>query len=210
MKLYYCDTLAPRKVCAFARHIAAPVEFIHVRLEKGEHKTPGYLALNPNGKVPTLVHGEKALWEADAILCELAEAAAPDYLPDADQQIELIKWFSWNAQHLNRWGGELYFQYLIKPRFKIGPLDAAAVEEAKKFYRNYAAVLNDHLAGRKWVMGNRPTVADFSLAVTLPYAETAHLPLGGLKEIERWHDQLNAFEGWRNPWPDLPGQAAVA
>lgn len=71
-------------------------------------------------------------------------------------------------------------------------------------------MLNDHLAGRKWVMGNRPTIADFSLSVTLPYHESAHLPLDGFKEIERWHDQLNQFQGWREPWPDLPAQAAVA
>lgn len=203
MKLYYSDTLAPRKVCAFARHVGAPVEFIHVRLDKGEHKLPGYLTLNPNGKVPTLTHGEKVIWEADAILCELAANVAPDYMPGADQQIELIKWFSWNSQHLNRWGGELYFQYLIKPRFGLGPLDATAVEEAKGFYRRNAAVLNDHLMGRKWVMGDRPTVADFSLAVTLPYQEGAQLPLDGLKEIRRWHDQLNAFPAWREPWPEL-------
>lgn len=209
MKLYYSDTLAPRKVCSFARHVGAPVEFIYLRLEKGEHKTPAYLALNPNAKVPTLTQGEKVTWEADAILCELAKAAAPDYLPDADQQIELIKWFSWNAQHLNRWGGELYFQYLIKARFNIGPVDQAAVEEATRFFRNYAAVLNDHLAGRKWVMGDRPTIADFSLSVTLPYQESAHLPLDGLAEVQRWHDQLNAFEGWREPWPEVPAQAVA-
>lgn len=202
MKLYYCDTLAPRKVCSFARHVGAPVEFIYLRFEKGEHKTPAYLALNPNGKAPTLVQGEKVTWEADAILCELAQAAAPDYLPDADQQIELIKWFSWNSQHFSRWGGELYFQYLIKPRFGLGPIDQAAVEDATGSFRACAAVLNDHLKGRKWILGDRPTIADFSVAVPLPYAEPAHLPLDGFTEIQRWHDQLNEFAGWREPWPD--------
>lgn len=209
MKLYYADTLAPRKVCAFARHIGAPVDFIYVTLEKGEHKAPGYLTLNPNGLVPTLTHGEKVLWEADAILCEIAQAAAPDFLPDADQQIELIKWFSWNAQHFYRFGGELYFQYIVKPRFNLGPLDPAAVEDAQGNVRRCAAVLNDHLRGRKWLMGDRPTIADFSVGIVLPYEESAHLPLDGYPELLRWRDQLNDFPAWRDPWPEIKAQAVA-
>lgn len=55
MKLYYSDVLAPRKACAVARYFDAPTEYIYLDLGKGEHKSPEYLALNPNGKVPTLV-----------------------------------------------------------------------------------------------------------------------------------------------------------
>ena len=201
MKLYYCDTLAPRKVCAFARHVAAPVEFIHVRLEKGEHKMPGYLTLNPNGKVPTLVHGEKVLWEADAILCELAEAAAPDYLPDADQQIELIKWFSWNSQHFIRAGGALYFEHIIRPRFGMGQPDQAEVTDSLKNFRKYARVLDDHLDGRRWLMGDRLSLADFSVGICLPYAQEAQLPIDDFPNMKRWHDRLSELDGWTDPWP---------
>ena len=202
MKLYYSDTLAPRKVCAFARHIGAPVEFIHLSLEKGEHKMPGYLMLNPNGKVPTLTHGEKVLWEADAILCEIAQATGSDFWPGNDQQIELIKWFSWNSQHFTRAGGTLYFEYVIRPRFGLGPVDEASVKENQDHFRRHAAVLNDHLVGRKWLLGDRPTIADFSIAISLPYEEAAHLPLESFPEIRRWHDQLNEFPSWRDPWPE--------
>jgi glutathione S-transferase len=68
MKLYYFDTLQPRKVCAAAKYLEAPVEYVYVDLLKGEQRSPRYLALNPNGKVPTLTDGEKILWEADAIM----------------------------------------------------------------------------------------------------------------------------------------------
>jgi glutathione S-transferase len=201
LKLYYCDVLAPRKVCSFARHIGAPVEFIYVDLGKGEHKMPGYLTLNPNGRVPTLTHGAQILWEADAILCELAQRAAPDFLPAPDQQIEMIKWFSWNSQHFIRPGGELYFQFIIKERFRIGPPDASAVQEAQGDFRRAATVLNDHLKGRKWLLGDRPSVIDFSVGVTLPYEQAAHIPLGDFPEIRRWHEQLCDFPAWRDPWP---------
>lgn len=64
MKLYYFDVLNPRKVCALARYLNLPVEFVHVDLGKGEHKTPAFLAMNPNAKVPVLVDGNTTLWES--------------------------------------------------------------------------------------------------------------------------------------------------
>ena len=70
MKLYYSDTLNPRKACAVARHLKLPVEFIHVTLEKGEHRTPEFRAMNPNAKVPVLVDGELVLWESNAIMAD--------------------------------------------------------------------------------------------------------------------------------------------
>src|SRR5262249_46236256 len=82
-------------------------------------------------------------------------------------------WLSWNAHHFTRYGGQLYFQHIIKPRFGIGEPDPKVVEEATGFFKQYAQVLNDHLAGRKYLLGDTLTIADFSVAVTLPYAETA-------------------------------------
>ena len=58
MKLYYFETINGQKVCAVAKYLDAPVEYVHVDLAKGEHKTPAYLAINPNGKIPALVDGD--------------------------------------------------------------------------------------------------------------------------------------------------------
>jgi glutathione S-transferase len=206
MKLFYSDTLAPRKVCAAARYLKAPVEYIYVDLGKGEHVLPAYLTLNPNGKVPVLAAGEKVLWEADAILCELALATGSDLLPrDQAGQIEMIRWFSWNAQHFIRAGGALYFEYIIRPRFGLGEPDQAEVAESRKNFRKYARVLDDHLAGRRWLMGDRLTVADFSVGICLPYAEQAQLPLDDYPNMRRWHDRLSELDGWTDPWPHAVG-----
>jgi glutathione S-transferase len=62
-------------------------------------------------------------------------------------------------------------------------------------------VLDGHLKGRKWLVGDGLTVADFSVAVTLPYAEKAKIPINDFPEVRRWHDQLNAFDAWREPFP---------
>ena len=94
MKLFYSDTLNPRKACAVARYLNSPVEFVYVRLGKGEQRTPEFLAINPNGKVPVLQYGDKSLWEADAIMCYLARFAGSDIWPDDERQVDVIRWLS--------------------------------------------------------------------------------------------------------------------
>lgn len=201
MKLFYYETLNPRKACAVARYLDSPVEFVRIDLTKGESRTPEFLAVNPNGKVPALTNGSMRLWEADAIMGYLAKAAGSDLLPADERQIDVMLWLSWNAHHFTRHAGQLYFQHIIKPRFGIGEPDPKVVEEATGLFKQYAQVLNDHLGGRKYLLGDTLTIADFSVAVTLPYAETAKLPLDDFVEIERWHGRLNELPAWRQPFP---------
>jgi glutathione S-transferase len=202
MKLYYSDVLAPRKVCALARYLKSPIEYVYLDLQKGQHKKPAYLEINPNGRVPTLVDGDKVLWEADAILCLLSDRAAAGLWPHDERQFEVISWFSWNSQHFIRAGGALYFEFVIKARFGMGPPDKTAVEESVRAFRTCADVLNNHLKGRKWLLGETLSVADFSVAVPLPWAREASMPLDDYAEVRRWHDQLNEFEAWRDPFPN--------
>jgi glutathione S-transferase len=201
MKLHYAEVLTPRKACAVARYLNAPVEFVHVDLGKGQHRTPAFLALNPNGKVPVLDTGRGTLWESNAIMCFLARRAGSDLWPDDDRQIEVLRWLSWDSEHFTRHAGTLYFEHLVKPAFGLGDPDPAAVEEATGFFRRFAAVLDDHLRGRTCLVGDGLTVADFAIAVTLPYAEAAHIPAAEFPEIQRWHGRLMALPAWRDPFP---------
>jgi glutathione S-transferase len=209
MKLYYSDTLSPRKACAVAKYLNSPVEYIYVDLGKGEHKTPAFLKLNPNGKVPALEDGDVKLWEADAIICHLARKAGSDLWPRSEQdQTDVMRWLSWNAQHYTRHGGTLYFEHLIRPRFNLGPTDDAEVADAQKWFRQFSAVLNDHLRGRDYVVGDTLSVADFAVAIALPYAEKAKIPVGEFPEIVRWHARMNELPAWRDPFPAQHSKAA--
>jgi glutathione S-transferase len=210
MKLYYFETINPRKACAVARHLESPVELVRIDLAKGENRTPDYLAINPNAKVPALVDKETKLWEANAIMAYLARAARSDLWPrDEDRQIELMRWLSWDAQHFTRHTGMLYFQHIIKPLFFGGSPEPAAVEEATGNFRRFAAVLNEHLRGRRYILGDTLTIADFATAITLPFAEKARIPVGEFTEIERWHDRLDELPAWREPYPTPPRAAAA-
>ncbi|SIT47374.1 Glutathione S-transferase domain [Paraburkholderia ribeironis] len=210
MKLYYCETPSPRKACAVARYLGLPIEYAFVDLTRGEQTRPDYLAINPNGKLPCLVDGERSIWEADAIMFHLALNAESELWPrSASQQVDVVRWLSWNSQHLLRHGGSLYFEYLVKPLFGLGEPDPSKVSEAQDSFRRFAGVLDQHLKGRKWLLGDDLSIADFSVAVMLPYAPRCAIPLDEFTEVRRWHDQLNAFDAWRNPFPARPAQAGA-
>lgn len=208
MKLYYSETLMPRKVCAVARHLGAPVEYVPVDLRNGEQHTPAFAALNPNRKVPVLVHDGGTLWESNAIMCFLAQAAGSDLWPtDAVHQIEAVRWLCWDLQHFTRYTGELYFEHVIRAEFDIGDPDPAAVEEALGYVRKYLQVLDDHLQGRDWLVGGSLSVADFAVGVALPYADRAGIPIGDFPAVAGWHGRLDRLPAWREPFPRTPAVA---
>jgi glutathione S-transferase len=201
VKLYYSDILSAGRACAVAKYLNAPVEYVYLDLVKGDQQKPTYLDVNPNGKVPTLVKGERITWESDAVICQLSLDMDADLWPQDARQIEITRWFSWNQQHFSRAGGSLYFENIVKQRFGIGAPDPVAVEQALEEFRRWAAVLDDFLADRIWLVGNSMTVADFSVAMALPYADEARLPLSEFPNVCRWHDRLNQIESWREPFP---------
>ncbi len=209
MKLYYAKVLNPRKVCAVAKHLNSPVDYVYVNLAKGGTSAPDFLAVNPNGKVPVLTDGDLTLWEADAIICHLArKAGSPLWPADDAHKIEILRWSSWNANHFTRATGALYFEHVIKAMFGIGAPDAKEIEPAMEQFRKFGRVLDDHLNGRDYLVGDQLSAADFIVAASLPYAEQMKLPLEPYPHIARWHDRLNALPAWRDPFPAAPAKAA--
>lgn len=208
MKLHYCETPNPRKACAVARYLNSPVEFTYVDLLKGENRKPEFLALNPNARVPVLDTGTTKFWEANAIMCYLAKVAGSDIWPDDARQIEVIRWFSWDQAHFSRHAGALFFERVIKPMLGIGNPDQAVITEATGAFARSAAILDAHLRGRHFLVGDSLTLADFAVATMLPDAAGARLPLGGFPEIQRWHAQLNELDAWRQPFPERAAEAA--
>ena len=137
---------------------------------------------------------------ASIVGVETDEAGA-DLWPHDERQIDVLRWFSWDAQHFTRHAGTLYFENLIKPAIGLGAPDAAAVELATCHFRTAAAVLDAHLAQNSYLVGAALTVADFATAAALPYAERIHLPLDEFPAIQRWRARLNELPAWREPFP---------
>jgi glutathione S-transferase len=204
VKIYWIKTQAPRRVLALVKHLGIDAELIHVSMP--ELKTPDYAALNPNMKAPTLVDGDKVLWEASAIMAYLCIKAESDMWPTHDpaEQVEVLRWLSWNDWHWCRVAGAFYFEHVIKQQFGMGPPNAEVLEGTLPEFRRYAKVLDGHLRGRDFVACGRLTIADFQLAAMAHYWRESEMPLQDFPNIVRWLDGLDRIPAWSDPWPDEP------
>src|SRR5262245_18310162 len=117
MKLYM-NPLSPnvRRVRLTAAVLELQLEEKRVDFAKGEHKNPDYLALNPNGAVPTLVDGDFVLTESRAIMQYLASKRPESGLLPRDERAraEVTRWQFWDASHFSPQLGTLVFEKIIK------------------------------------------------------------------------------------------------
>ena len=205
MKLYYCETTNPRKACALAKHLALPVEYQHVDLFAGQQNSSEFFEINPNRKVPVLVDDDVRVFESTAIMLHLSNAASAETWPSEPAgQVEVMQWLSWDSAHLSRHAGTVYFEQVIKAKASMGEPNPTAIEEAVGFFRQFAGVLDQHMEGRSFVVGEQLTIADFGVACVMTVAREfglSALPISEFSAITRWLDRLDELPAWRDPWP---------
>lgn len=200
-RLFYTPNLNPRVAVAVARHVEAPVTFVRADPMGAEREL--FRPINPNTLAPILVEdGRPPLWETDAIALRLSLQYRPDFWP-AEHQVDVMRWVSWSAHHFTLAGGTFYFENIIVPQFMGREPDEVLLASAEQDFIRFAEVLDDVLAERRWLINGQPTYADFRVASALPFADRAHLPLADFSNIRRWHDRLNEFDAWREPFAGL-------
>ena len=200
MKLYH-NPLSPnvRRVRLTAAVLGIPLEEHVVDFAKGEHKSPAYLAINPNGAVPTLVDGDFSLSESRAIMQYLA-AQKPEsgLLPrDEKARADVARWQFWDASHWSPALSTIAFEKILKGMMGMGAPDAAKIEENLKNFRRWGAVLNARLDGKPYVVGNALTIADLTLASSLMYAKQSEIPVAEFPHVEAWFGRITALDGWK-------------
>ncbi|HEY4299123.1 MAG TPA: glutathione S-transferase family protein, partial [Paraburkholderia sp.] len=98
---------------------------------------------------------------------------------------------------------------VTKQRYSLGPVMHDVVDAGLREFASSAAILDQHLADRDWLVGSDVTYADFRVACVLPFAELAGLPLADFSRVEAWHQRLMEIPAWRDPFagldaPELP------
>ena len=191
-----------RRVNATIQHLGLAVDVKEVAM--GDLKTPEFLALNPNGKVPTLVDGDLVLWESRAIMQYLASKKPSAVWPnDAKAQANIARWQFWEASHLSRGTGPYAFENLFKKIFMKQEADPAVLKTAEKEWHQFAPVLNAQLETRKFITGDELTLADFSVGGSFSYAEPSGLPWNDYTHIRAWWNRLSEIPAWKNTTPKL-------
>jgi glutathione S-transferase len=79
----------------------------------------------------------------------------------------------------------------------LGPPDPAFIARGEQNFSRFAAVLNSSLRGKTWLLGERLTIADFSVGGLVPSAERMQLPVGSFPEIVRWYKGLAVLPAWQ-------------
>jgi glutathione S-transferase len=194
-----------RRVLATLEHLGLEAEVVEPNMGEGDLKKPDYLAVNPNGKVPTLQDGDLNLWESNAIMQYLCSKKPGNSLwpADARARAQIAQWQFWEANHLSRATGTLTFEKVFKPFVLKQETDEAAVAEATETFHKFAPVLNAQLEGRSFMGGDDVSLADFSVGANFGYAGPAGLPLEGYPHIRAWLDRLDGIAAWKNSAPKI-------
>ncbi len=186
-----------------ARLLGVDLELQVVNVANGEHRQPAYLAVNPNGMVPTLDDAGFVLWESNAIAQYLATTRADTRLfPSVPRaRADVSRWQLWDVAH---WAGPvqtLAFERMYKVSAGLGEADASRVETALGHFRRCAAVLDGQLAKQTYLVGDQLTLADVSIACGLTFAEASALPVDDYQNLRRWFSSIERLDQWKTTAP---------
>lgn len=203
MKLYVLPP-SPRalKVIALKNYLALECEIQLVDLSKDDHLAPGYELLNANRKMPVLQDSEFVLWESNAVLQYLAAKKTEFGLwpKDSRNQADVLRWMFWESSHWDQQAcGAVGFERVSKLALRLGAPDPARIADGEREFHRFAAVLNSHLRGRRWLVGSTLTIADFSIGAWIPAAGALGLPIDQYPEILRWYNEgLAQLPAWQS------------
>src|SRR5262252_2932833 len=170
----------------------------------GVPRTPEYRSnVNEMGEVPVLVHGKKKLSQSGVCLTYLAKRSGKFKPEGEDEELEALRWIIFDNQKVNGFLGPYRFlRTLAKPAG-----DPAVLAFLKGRIDGNLAIVDKRLSSRAFVLGERPTIADISLAAYLYYpAEEFGFDIAAAHpSTGKWLDRIKALPGWKHPYELMPG-----
>ena len=190
-----------RKVLAVSRHLGLNAEIHEVNVYRGEGRSPEYLAINPSGKIPTLVDGEFILCESNAILLYLAavHGAGQLWSDEAKQRGRIAQWLFWEAAHwqptLIALLSELVGHRLLPEKI---PSPQRPPDWSSALVQPILNTLEMGLRAGAFLAGPGATIADFAVAGMTTYFAAADFPFQRFPKISAWYARIESFESWRS------------
>lgn len=174
MRLYEFGPTRALRARWTLQELGVDFEAVTVNLPAGEAATPEFLRLNPAGKLPVLVDGDQVLTESVAIVLYLAEKYPEGGLlpKDLAQRAQAYRWLLFTATELEQPLWRIARHIFLYPQEKRSEAD---IQLAREDFRPIVEVMDRHMQGRSYVVGDSATVADFVLAFTLDWANEENL-----------------------------------
>ncbi|MFC4668080.1 glutathione S-transferase family protein [Seohaeicola nanhaiensis] len=188
IQLYSFPTPNGVKISIALEELGLPYEAHRVTLSDDDVKSPEFLSLNPNNKIPAIVDPNGpdgkpiGLFESGAILIYLAEKAGRLIGRDAGERFKVIQWVMFQMGGLGPMLGQLgYFYKFAGAEIEDPRPRERYINEAKRLL----AVLEKELAGKKWIAGDY-SIADIAIGPWL-----RGLEYYGAQEVTGWNDNPN-------------------
>ena len=172
----------------------------------GETRTPEYRAsVNAMGEAPVMIDGDLRLTQSGVIQDYVSEKSGKFGGKDSAERREILRWVLWDNHKLSSMAGVTRFLMNFLPADKR-PAEVIAFNQGR--LKGAYAVLNDHLEGRDWIVGDGVTNADLSCCGYLYYPEAFGFDRKDWPNIDAWLTRLSNEPGWKAPYDLMPGSPA--
>jgi glutathione S-transferase len=168
-----------------------------------QRQAPYRTEVNEMGEVPVLVHGDKKLTQSGVILTYLSNHSGKFKPQGEDEELESLRWIIFDNQKVNGFLGPYRFLKNFAPK----PGDPAVMAFLKGRIDGNLAIVNKRLEGRNFLVSDKPTIADISMAAYLYYpAEEYGFDIAkDHPAIGAWLKRMQELPGWKHPYDLMPG-----
>ena len=192
------------KVAFFLRALHQPWEPVFVDFMNGLTRDASWREqTNEMGEAPVLDDGARRLTQSGAILTYLARKHGAYGGRDEDEQIEVLRWLLFDNHKFTSY----FATYRFLKAFGAAPPDPAIMGWLKSRVDAVFGIVEKHLASRRFIVGDTPTIADFSMSAYLfyPPEESGYMLAQSHPSIAAWVQRMREVDGWAPPYEVLPG-----
>jgi glutathione S-transferase len=169
----------------------------------GKNKEPEYLAMNPNGLVPTLMEGDFVLWESNAIVRYLARVYGAGTLEPSDQK-EIARANQWMDWQLSVVGPAIFHAFWGLIRTPAEQRDLAAIAESQRKTTEAMRILDAQLSRTAYVAGERFSMGDIPVGVMAYRFRQLCPERPALPHLERWYAAIAQRPAFRDHVGAIP------
>jgi len=190
--LYTASTPNGHKVSCTLEALQIPYKTIAIDLSAAEQKTPEFLALNPNGRIPVIVDHEQdglAVFESGAIMVYLAEKSGQLLPTDIKGRAQVMQWLMFQMGGIGPMMGQANVFYRYFPQ-KIQP----AIDRYQNECRRLFEVLDTQLAKHEW-LADEYSIADIANWCWVRTYKWSGASVEGLDNLKRWRDAMRNQPG---------------
>jgi len=170
----------------------------------GQTRGADYRAENVMGEAPMLVDGDRKITQSGVIQQYITDKTGKFGGAQGDTY-DVLRWVLWDNHKLSSMAGMTRFLMNFLPE-EHRNADVIAFNQGR--LKGAYQVLNTHLDGRDWIIGDDVTNADFSCCGYLYYPEPFGFDRADWPNIDRWLDNISALPGWKHPYDLMPGSPA--